>query len=55
MRPRNDENDGPFPKRVFPTSIFPRRIFPRMGGDDTEDDKPTAYESNLGKEDREKK
>lgn len=56
MRPRDDEDDGPFPKRVFPTSVFPRRIFPWMGGeDDTEDDKPTAYESNLGKEDRGKK
>ncbi len=53
MRPRDDEDDGPFRSVFFQQAFSHRRIFPWMGGDDdTEDNKPTAYESSLGREDR---
>lgn len=38
MNPKDNGNDGPFPKSVFPDSVFPRRVFPWMGGDEEEQD-----------------
>lgn len=55
LKPRDDKNDGPFPKSVFPTNVFPRRIFPWMGGDNDDDDENinsiTKKPEHIDKED----
>lgn len=51
MRPKEDDNVGPFPKRIFPTSVFPRRIFPWMGGNDEEKDSTHEAPDSLCRRD----